>query len=149
MKINYKNRLLSNLQSIPAPTDCTIHSTLSALLRLMRKILTLLIRKKPFFHTFCFQYYAQINTFNTVVNFTVFEKYQKLVVHLSVLPLTSVPLSFFGNGSLSKSARRQKHFIKPRVLPVHRVISEITHTHTSSSNKLQHQESSKHVRIYF
>lgn len=77
MKINYKNRFPSNLQIFPAPTYCTIHSKkLSSSEIYEENTDSLLIRGKNPFQCF-FKYYAQINTLNTVVNFTVSEKYQE------------------------------------------------------------------------
>lgn len=141
MKINYKKTFQFTKSSCSYILYNTFNKTLSSSEIYEENTDSLLIRKKTFINAFCFQYYAQINTFNTVVNFIVFEKYQKLVVQLSLLLFNFFPLYFFVNGSLSQSARRQKYFIKPCVLPIHRLITEITHTHNLFVTKLQHQES--------
>lgn len=127
MKINYKNRFPSNLQIFLAPTYYTIHSTkLSSSEILWRKYWLFTKGKKTLLQ--CFKYYAQINTLNTVVNFTVFEKIPRMSSATFYFFLDSFPLCFFVNGSLSKPAHGQK-FIKPCVYSMHRLISEITHSH--------------------
>lgn len=147
MKINYKKTSFQFTKSSCSSYILynTFNKTLSSSEIYEENTDSLLIRKKTFFNAFCFQYYAQINTFNTVVNFIVFEKYQKLVVQLSLLLFNFFPLYFFVNGSLSKSARRQKYFIKPCVLPIHRLITEIIHTHKPICNKTAASREQQHI----